>query len=354
MARFFKNREKILGQSPGEMIFVGQQKMDKTRIRLISYQKDSFWETEPENMHQLSLLLKSDRINWVNIDGVHEKETISEIGKDFGISPLVLDDIANTDQRPKCIEEGDNIVAFLKLMIFDADPKSIITEQITLILGPQYLITLQEKTGSFFDPIRERLRNNIGKLRGNGSDYLFYRILDTIADQYSVCIAALGEEIEANEEQILSSDGKAVVQSIYRHKTEISFLRKTIRPVKDISKFLKNSDSNLISDFSRPFFQDLDDLITHAVETVDIYYTLIGDQLTVFNSNLANRSNEVMKTLTIFAAIFIPLTFIAGIYGTNFEYLPELRWHMGYFLMLGLMFLLAVGMIFYFKRKKWL
>jgi magnesium transporter len=354
MARFFKSRKKLIGQAPGELTFIGQKLMEKPRFRLISYNKENIGETETENTSDLLSAMAPGHINWINIDGLHEPTAISEVGKAFSLSPLVLDDIVNTDQRPKFLEDGNNIILFLKQLVYNEVSKSIIAEQITLILGPDYVISFQEKTGEFFNSIRDRLRNNTGKLRKSNADYLMYRILDTIVDHYSVCLSLIGEQVEANEEKILSKNGNQVIEEIFRLKTEISYLRKTIRPVRDITKSLKNTDSELIEESSLPYFNDLDDLINHALETVDVYYIMIGDQLNIYNSNLANRANDVMKVLTMFAAIFIPLTFIAGVYGTNFEYMPELRFKYSYFIMLSVMFILAIVMIVYFKRKKWL
>ncbi|MCF8358823.1 MAG: magnesium/cobalt transporter CorA [Prolixibacteraceae bacterium] len=354
MARFFKNRKKLIGQAPGELTFIGQKLMERPRFRLISYNKENIRETETENTGDLISAMAPGHINWINIDGLHESTAISEVGKAFGLSPLVLDDIVNTDQRPKYLEDGNNIILFLKQLVYNEVSKSIIADHITLILGPDYVVSFQEKTGEFFNSIRERLRNNTGKLRKSNADYLMYRILDTIVDHYSVCLSSIGEQVEANEEKILSKNGKQVIEEIFRLKTEISYLRKTIRPVRDITKNLKNTDSELIEESSLPYFNDLDDLLNHALETADVYYIMIGDQLNIYNTNLANRANDVMKVLTMFAAIFIPLTFIAGIYGTNFEYIPELRFRYSYFIMLAIMAILAIVMIVYFRRKKWL
>ncbi|MBN1926791.1 MAG: magnesium/cobalt transporter CorA [Prolixibacteraceae bacterium] len=354
MARFFKSRKKLIGQAPGELTFIGQRLMERPRFRLISYNKENIRETETENTSDLISAMAPGHINWINIDGLHESIAISEVGKAFGLSPLVLEDIVNTDQRPKYIEDGKNIIFFLKQLVYNEISKNIIADQITMILGPDYVVTFQEKAGEFFNPIRERLRNNTGRVRKSAADYLAYRILDTIADHYSVCLSSIGELVEANEEKVLSKKGDQVIENIYRLKTEISFLRKTIRPVRDITKYLKNSDSELIYETSLPYFIDLDDLLAHALETVDVYYLMIGDQLNIYNTNLANRANDVMKVLTIFAAIFIPLTFVAGIYGTNFDYIPELHFKYGYFTMLAVMAIIAIVMIIFFRRKRWL
>lgn len=354
MARFIKNRKALIDKGPGNVTFIGSKKMEKPRFRLISYNATEIAEHEAGNVKELVSKMADGCVNWINIDGLHDPGVINEVGSAFNLSPLVLEDVANTDQRPKMVEDNQNIVVFLKQVQYMADSQNVISEQMTLILGGNYVISFQERTGTFFEPIRERLRQNIGKLRVKKPDYLFYRIIDTIVDNYMVCLGALGELIEGNEEYILSKVNKGVVEEIYHHKTEISFVRKAVRPVREITRQLKNTESELLTEPTKPFFADIDDLITHAIETIDVYYTMTSDQLNIYNTNLSNSANEVMKVLTIFAAIFIPLTFIAGIYGTNFDYLPELHYRYSYFIMLGVMLLLAVVMLLFFKKKKWL
>ena len=353
MARFLKSRANIVGQAPGTLTFIGRKKMDKPRFRLMSYNETNIVEHEPSNVKGLLSHLEKDLINWINIDGIHDQEVIQEIGNYFNLSPLVLEDIVNTDQRPKVIEEADYLVVFLKQLSFNSAEESVSADQVTLVLGPNYVISFQEKVGEYFNPIRERIRQNIGKVRQSKSDYLFYRIIDTIADMYMIAIGNIGELVEGNEEKVLANIRKETIEEIYGHKTEISYIRKAVRPAKEVTKKLKNTETDLIKKSTWPYFDDLDDLLTHALESVELYYTMISDQLNIYNTNLSNRANDVMKVLTIFAAIFIPLTFIAGIYGTNFDYLPELHYKYSYFIMWGIMILLVAGMLLYFRRKKW-
>lgn len=354
MARFLKSRTSIIDKAPGTITFIGRQKMEKPRFRLMTFNKEELDEFENESLDELLQNRKEGRINWINIDGLHDQNVILKIGEQFDLSPLVQEDIVNTDQRPKAIEDGENLVVFLKQLNFDDSTKSIHADQITIILGENYVISFQERVGEFFNPIRNRIRQNIGRVRTSQPDYLFYRIIDTIVDNYMVCVGAMGELVEANEENVLSKVSKEIVEDIYRHKTEISYIRKAVRPAIEVSRRLKSIDSKLIKKSTRPFFDDLDDLLTHTFETIEVYHTMISDQLNIYNTNLSNSANDVMKVLTIFAAIFIPLTFIAGIYGTNFEYVPELQFRYSYFIMWGVMIVMAVIMLIYFKRKKWL
>ncbi|HNW49765.1 MAG TPA: magnesium/cobalt transporter CorA [Prolixibacteraceae bacterium] len=354
MARFIKNRSKTVGKAPGTLTFIGHKKMDRPRLRLISYDEETFFEGEFPTFQELFHHLDDTRKHWVNIDGIHDPDTISEICSRFNLSPLVQEDIMNTDQRPKMMEADEKIVIFLKMIEFNENQRKIESDQITLILGSNLVLTFQEDVGEHFNPIRERLRQSKGKLRGMSTDYLLYRLIDTIVDNYLVCISALGDLIEKNEEQILSKNDKTVTARIYHQKTEISFLRKVVRPVKDVAKLLKDSDIGLVSETTWPFLDDLDGLLTHAIETIETYYTMTSDQLMIYNTNLSNRANEVMKVLTMFASIFIPLTFIVGVYGTNFDNIPELHFKYGYFAMWGVMVIITVVILVYFRRKRWL
>lgn len=354
MARFLKNRKVLIDKSPGDLHFVGRQKMEKPRYRLITYNNQTIEETESKQIDEILSQVKPDYMNWFNIDGLHNKEAIQKIGQKFGLSSLALDDIVNTDQRPKLIEDGNNLVIFLKMLTFNEKEENISAEHIAMVLGENYVITFQEKVGDFFETIRNRLRQNIGRLRSSTPDYLMYRIFDTIADNYMLCVGMLGELIESDEERILSNHNKKFIHNIYRHKTEISYIRKAVRPAKEVTTKLKMFETELIHETNYPFFNDLDDLVTHTLETVEIYYTMTGDQLNIYNTNLTNSANDVMKVLTIFAAIFIPLTFIVGVYGTNFDYLPELHYRYSYFVMWGVMILLTLIMLWFFRRKKWL
>jgi len=354
MARFLKSRAKLVGQAPGTLTFIGRKKMEQPLLRLMCYNKTNFVEHESDSVKEILSFMEKDHVNWINIDGLHDQEVILQIGEHFNLSSLVLEDIVNTDQRPKLIEENDYLVIFLKQLTFNEKSKNISADQVTLILGPDFVISFQEKEGEYFNSIRERIRQNFGKLRGSKSDYLFYRIFDSIADIYMLCIGNIGELVEGNELKVLSHLQKNSIQEIYKHKTELSFVRKSVRPALEVSNRIKNTETGLIYKTTRPYFNDLDDLLMHALESVEMYYTMISDQLNIYNTTQSNRANDVMKVLTIFAAIFIPLTFIVGVYGTNFDNLPELHYKYSYFIMWGFMLLMVVVMLLFFKRKKWL
>ncbi len=354
MARFLKNRKSLVGKSPGTLTFIGKQKMENSRLRLMVFNREMIEEWESDNIDELIQKTDKNQVNWINIDGVHDQELIQKIGTQFDISPLVLEDIVNTDQRPKITYDKQTLSVFLKMLWLQEPGKTVNSEQISIILGSWFVITFQERTGEFFEPIRNRIRQNIGRVRNGDSDYLFYRIFDTIADNYMLCISELGDNIEKHEKKVLTGIDKEIVETIFNYKTEISFIRKSVRPASEISKQLKASDSPLIKKTTRPFIENLDAILTHAQETIELYHSMTADYLNIYNANQSNSANDVMKVLTIFAAIFIPLTFIAGVYGTNFDHIPELHYKYSYFIMLIVMLIVAVIMLFYFRKKKWL
>jgi magnesium transporter len=353
MARFLSDRRQSHGEAPGSLIFMGDRKMEKSRIRIIQYNKDSIAEKEPEKIEDVKNYIKDGYLTWINIDGLHDVGLIGKLEKMFNLSSLALEDILNTDQRPKLLEDEKNIIIILKALTYDKEIRPLSSEQVSFVLGNKYLITLQERVGDYFEPVRNRLRNNLGNIRTLGPDFLCYTLFDTLVDSYIINIEALGDIIEDQEEAVLKETGKKIIEDIYRHKTEISFIRKAIRPVKEIMVHLIKTESKYINRKTHIYLNDLDDLVTQAMEAIEIYYNMVSDQLTVYHTNISNKVNDVMKVLTVFASIFIPLTFIAGVYGTNFEYLPELHFRYGYFFMLGLMVCTAIAMLYYFKRKKW-
>lgn len=353
MARFLKSRKNAYGKAPGSHIFIGKQKMDKCRIRVVNYDTENIQESDLDNLEQLSDYQNNNGVLWLNIDGLHDSELIDNLANKFSVSSLAMEDILNTDHRPKYTETGSHIVIILKSFFYVKDDEKLHSEQISFILGDNYLITIQERVGDHFEPVRRRLRSNIGRIRKQKADYLTYALIDTLIDSYLLTIENIGQSIEALEEIVLNKTKQDIIRDIYNRKTDISFLRKSIRPMREIVTHLNNTDSVLISSNIKYYVADLSDLIIHANESIDVYFTMISDQLNIYNTNLSNRVNDVMKVLTIFASIFIPLTFIAGIYGTNFDYLPELHFKYSYFIMLGLMLMIAGAMLYFFKKKKW-
>jgi magnesium transporter len=353
MARFFKNREANKGLVPGSLVFIGEKKVENIRVRIIDFNKDSLIEEELKDIMQGSKFKDTNTVTWINIDGLHDLDVIKNVGKVFDLHPLLLEDILNTSQRPK-MEEFDNcLFIVLKMLRYDNEKQIIHAEQLSIIIGHAFLITFQEKVGDVFEPVRDRIRKQKGRIRAAGIDYLAYALLDTVVDNYLYLISGFGEMIEDIEVGILEDTSGKSLEKINTYKREMSYIRKSVRPTKDFISKLARLDSEFIRDETKPFLNDLLDLTTQATEAIDMYREMLSDQLNIYNSNLSNKMNDVMKVLTIFAAIFIPLTFIAGIYGTNFEYVPELHFKYSYFIFWGVMITVAISMLLFFRRKGW-
>ena len=354
MARFIKSRKKSHGTMPGSLIFIGNRKMEKTEIHLIIYSPEYVEEKQVETLEEIPQTVPEGAVLWVNIYGLQDTGLIAKAGEYFSISPLELEDILNTDQRPKVAEDEKNLIFFLKILDYHQEIERMAGDQVTIVLRENTVITFQERPAHFFESVRDRIRTGKGRIRNTGADYLAYVLIDTLVDGYIQCIESLGLNLEDMEDEVLHHSQKSTLEKIYRFKMNISFLRKSIFPLKEIMLFLKKAETKFIKKQSIRYLKDLNDLTTQALEAVEIYYNMANDYLNIYHSNIANRTNEVMKVLTIFASIFIPLTFIAGVYGTNFEYLPELHFKYSYFIMLGVMLVMALTMLFYFIRKKWL
>ena len=354
MARFFKKREEIKGLSPGSLVFVGNKKVENVRIRVIDYDGAQLKEDELKDIAEGAEFKRTNTVTWINVDGLHDLSLMKEIGNAFELHPLLMEDILNTGQRPK-LEEFDNcLFLVVKMLRYDRENQKIISEQLSMVLGDTFLLTFQEQPGDVFEPVRERIRKQKARIRASGIDYLAYALLDCVVENYVFIVERLGEQIEDMEKEVLENAVPEVMEKINAFKHEMNFIRKSVRPAREAIMQLSKLDSEFINDQTVPFLKDLQDLITHAAEAIDTYRDMLSDQLNLYNSVMSNRMNDIMKVLTIFAAIFIPLTFIAGIYGTNFEYLPELKFKYSYFFFWGVMLAVAVAMLMFFRKKKWL
>lgn len=354
MPRFINDRQKSAKNIPGSLIHLGIKKIDHPRLRLIRYNQDELVEKEPESMEECISSISKDSVTWINIDGLNDAEMIQKLGKLFNIHDLLLEDILDTGQRPKMTETDDLLVVILKMLEFDEKNKKLNSEQISMILNDTYLITLQERVGDHFDFIRDRMRKAKGRVRRKGADYLTYLLLDAIVDNYLVNIEALGDVIEKNEPFIFApKHQKGLMQKMYKYKAEINFLRKNIRPVKEIVLNLIENESDFIDDENLKYFRDLSDLVAQATETIEIYQTTLNDQMVIYHAVIDSKANEIMKVLTVFSAFFIPLTFIVGVYGMNFDNLPELHLKYGYLYVWILMISIVLGLLVYFRKRKW-
>ncbi len=353
MARFIKSRKDSHGKTPGSLIFIGNRKMEKPEINVMIYNREKLEETVVSSIDEIPELTGGGSTMWVNIYGLEDTETIEKAGKRFLIHPLELEDIMNTDQRPKVVENENNITVFLKILSYRNESKKVAGEHVAIVLLKNTVVTFQEKPTRNFEFVRERLRNSKGRIRHAGPDYLVYTLMDTLADSYIHTIESMGTILEEMEEEVFDKSDKTTLEKIYRFKTNIGFLQKSIFPLSEIMYSLNKSESELIQKKTLTYLKDLTDLLTQALEAVKIYHNMTNDYLNIYHSNVAGRTNEVMKVLTIFASVFIPLTFITGVYGTNFDFMPELHFKYGYFIMLAVMAVMAAGMLYFFKKKKW-
>lgn len=353
MARFLKDKQNSKGAAPGSLIFIGQQKMENSRIRVTQYNTEYIKEGELKKLDKIGEYLSDEHVTWISIHGLQDTTLIAQIGEKFDISSLILEDILNTDERPKFIEDDTHLFVILKSLSFNPENCKFQIDQISLIVGENYLISIQETETDYFEDVSRRLNSGMGKIRSYSPDYLCYTLIDTVVDGYILNIEKMGNVIEEQEKRLLTSD-KQIIENIYHYKTELAYIRKNIRPVKELMTRFVTSDSDLINDRTYSYLRDLEGLVTQALEAIEIYYTMVSDQQNSYNANINNNVNDVMKVLTIFSAIFIPLTFIVGVYGMNFNYIPALKYRYSYFILWGIMVAIAIIMLFFFKRKKWL
>ena len=294
-----------------------------------------------------------EAVTWIHIDGLQDIRLLEQMGVVFGLHPLTLEDILNTEQRPKSEDHGDYLYIVLRLFHEDAGG-GLVPEQVSIVFGRNWLISLQEKEGKLLDPIRERLRNEKGRLRKAGADYLAHALLDAIVDSYFVILDKFGEKIENLEEALIGRPSPETLRAIQALKREMILLRKSVWPLREMIGGLGRSDSPLIREPSVIYFRDVYDHAVQVIDTIETYRDMLSGMLDIYLSSISNRMNEIMKVLTIIATVFMPLTFLAGVYGMNFKYMPELEWRWGYFALWGVMIVIAIFMLIYFRRKKWL
>ncbi len=360
MPRYIKKISKQAGLAPGTLVHIGERKTEKAKITVIDYDNENLQEKVVGSVEECFPFKDSSTVTWINIDGIHDVSLVEKIGKEFGLHPLVLADIMNTGQRPRMEEFDDYIYVSLKMLYFDKKNEDMIIEQVSLVLGKNYVISFQEQEGDVFEPVRERIRQSKGRVRKMGPDYLAYSLIDAVVDNYFVILESFGEDLEHVEEMLAKNPEPKVMNTIHKLKRDTILLRKSIWPLREIVGGIQRGGSSLVTPDTGPYYRDIYDHTVQVMETIEAMRDMVSGLLDIYLSSISNRMNEVMKVLTIFAAIFIPLTFIAGIYGMNFNpemspwNMPELNWKFGYFFALGIMILVAGVMLIYFKKKRWL
>lgn len=354
MEKFIKRTVKKAGTSPGTLVHIGEQKEEKPRITLIDYDAGQLQERVIDAIEEAFPLKDLTTVTWINIDGLHQVDIIEKTGQYFNIHPLVLEDILNTGQRPKAQEFEDCIFVVLKMLYYNEDLEETRGEQFSLVLGENYLISFQETHGDVFNTIRDRIRNPKTRIRKAGCDYLAYALIDAIVDNYFIILETLGETIEALEEELLENPTRETLHTLHEMKREMIYMRKQIWPIREVINTLTKSESPLVNESTRIYFKDVYDHTIQVIDTIESYRDILAGMLDIYLSTVSNKMNEVMKVLTMIATIFIPITFIAGIYGMNFKFMPELEWRWGYFLLWGIIVVIVAIMISFFKKKEWL
>jgi magnesium transporter len=354
MLRLTKKRSHKTGLPPGSLVYVGDKTAEEAKISVIEFDENLFSERTFKQIRECFTFKNKTSVTWIDVDLVHQVDLIEKIGECYGFHPLVLEDILNTDQRPKFEDFDEYIYIVLRIILCNGKNDGIISEQVSIILGPNYVISFQERELEVFTALRERLKIGKGRLRKSGADYLAYALIDTIVDNYFVVLEKLGERIEALEEELVAAPTPAVLQEIHKLKRDMIFLRKSIWPLREVISALERGDSELVREPTRIYLRDVYDHAIQVIDTLETFRDMLSGMLDIYLSSVSNRLNEVMKVLTIIATLFIPLTFIVGVYGMNFIYMPELRWKWGYPAVMLLMVCITLCMLVFFRKKKWI
>lgn len=353
MAHIRHKLAKRAGHAPGTLEPEAAAPKTPVLIRVIDYDADSLTEKTLHDAAECYPYRETGTTSWINVDGHGDPELIGDLGKHFGIHPLIIEDLFNTEQRPKFEDLGDYLYINLKMISCSAAEPGIKIEHISLLLGPDFLLSIQETVGDIFDPVRERIRKN-ARIRKSGADYLAYALIDAIVDNYFVVMEKLEEEVEDLEEELVANPAPDSIQKINRMKKDMIFLKKSVWPLREVISSLERTESPLVQESSTIYLRDVYDHTIQVIDTLETFHDMISGMVDLYLSGLSYKMNEIMKVLTLIATIFIPLTFIAGVYGMNFEHMPELDWEYGYYSALLFMAIVVVSMLAYFRSRKWI
>lgn len=353
LKRLFITVSEKKGTPPGTMIYTGRRKEEPLRISVIDYDAERISELEDVTAESCVALKETETVTWINVTGLNDSEAIAHIGAQFDIHPLVLEDILHTMQRPKLEDLGDYLFLVMRMLFTEPDSREIHSEQISFILTERCLITFQERAGDVFEEIRDRLRKSHGRIRKMGADYLLYALTDAIVDNYFLIMEKTGERIEGIEHALMENPNSLLLNELYAQKRELLYIRKAVWPLREAVGGLERGESKLIKPKTNAYLRDLYDHTIQVIDTVETFRDMLSGVQDLYLSSMGHKTNQVMQVLTIIATIFIPLTFVAGIYGMNFEYMPELGWKYSYPAAWGVMILITIGMLYYFRRRKW-
>lgn len=350
-----RKRSEKSGAPPGTLAYLGDAPATQPiTVTLLQYNEQQIEERTLAQPAEAFPLPDEPTVSWLNLDGVHRVELIEQVGRALALHPLLLEDLVNTQQRPKLEDYGAYLFIVARMLEYDAEQRHIHSEQVALVLGREYLISFEEDPGDVFDPVRTRLRGGAPRLRRNGADYLAYALLDALVDGYFNILEHVGEEIADLEEELVSNPTQETLQSIYRLKREMIALRRAVWPLREVINSLLHTESDLIQPATKIYLRDVYDHTIQIVEAVESIRDLLAGMLDIYLSGTSNRMNEIVKVLTIFSTLFIPLTFLAGVYGMNFEHFPELKWWFGYPMFWGISIAVALTMLAFFRRRGWM
>jgi magnesium transporter len=352
--KLFHRVEKRVATAPGTLVFTGRQRLERVGISVLDYDPESQEERRLERVEDAFPYRDSDPTSWINVDGLHDTEALGALGAHFGLHPLVMEDIVNTRQRPKLEDYGQYVYLVCRMISFNEETSHIETEQVSIVLMPHVVLSFQEHPGDVFEPVRERIRIGRGRIRGGGASYLAYALMDAVVDHYFVVLEKLSDRIETLEEELLESPTQEQLETIHELKREMILLRRSVWPLREVLAALQRTDSPLVGEETVVFLRDVYDHTVQVVEVVESFRDILSGLQDLYLTSISNRMNEIMKVLTIIATIFIPLTFLAGIYGMNFERMPELGWKWSYAVFWVVILALGGVMVAFFRRRKWL
>ena len=342
-----------VGMPPGSLVYTGEREVETVRISVIDYDGENLREETVDSADKLAPLREEPTVTWINVEGLHDVKVIEAVGKCFGLHSLVLEDVLSIDQRPKLEDYDDYLYLVVKMLNYDEEKRALESEQVSLVLGRGFVISFQEKPGDVLEPVRERIRGRKGRIRARGADYLAYSLVDCIVDNYFLLLEKFGETFEKMEADLMNKPTTRLLRHLHLVKREMVFLRRSVYPMREAVSRFERSESVLIADSTRPFVRDAYDHTIEVIETLETFRDMLGGMFDLYLSSISNRMNTTMQFLTLVATIFIPLTFVAGIYGMNFEHMPELKWRYGYPTVMGLMLVIGAGLAVHFRRKRW-
>jgi magnesium transporter len=348
-----KKTSSKIGMPPGSLVYLGEKKVEKVTITVTEYDEKDCENYEIKSVGEIDPFTDTPQVTWVSVCGLHETEFLKQVGEKFKVHPLVLEDILNTDTRPKIEITDDYLFMVMKLVMFNPEQKILETEQVSFILGKTFLFSFSEKSDEIFNPIKDRINSQLGKIRKKGSDFLLYALMDIVVDHYFFALDKVEDRIETLDDEVINNPERSQIESIYNLRNLLLMMRRSIWPLREIVNQLIKDDSDLLDVSIEPYLRDLYDHTIHITESIEQQREITNGLMEIYLSMMSNKMNEVMKVLTVIATIFIPLTFIVGIYGMNFPNMPEMDWPWAYFAVWGVMIGVTFSMLYYFKRKKW-